>query len=114
MYKFVHFKEIYVAFGERVRQQRKIKGFTQKIAAEHLGISVYKLRDIEYARSACGWHLCLKICRLFDIDLSELEKNYAGDYVLNIEKSNQTYIGENKPKEENTAEKKFDFSFVEK
>lgn len=72
MFMMFKIKEMHIGFANCVKLHRIKKGITQQTAADYLGISVYKLRDIESARSTCNWKMCLKICEYLEIELFEL------------------------------------------
>lgn len=121
--------EMRIEFGRLVREQRIKKGFTQTLAADNIQISVYKLRNVELARTSCSWKLCLRICFLFEIDILDFDNKYIRDYILQVVRNNPNLWGKNKSllcdiesSFCNNAESKihygigkniFDYSFVE-
>lgn len=59
--------------GERIKQARKSRGFTQEEMAEILDISVTHYQNIEYGKYNISYNHLSKICNLF---------NLSADYVL--------------------------------
>ncbi len=69
-------RKIQAEFGELIKTKRKQKQLTQEELSEIAGITDVYLRDLEHGNYTATWVICLKICTVLDIDLSDIRKKY--------------------------------------
>lgn len=69
-------KRIQAEFGELIRTKRKQMKMTQEQLSEIAGITDVYLRDLERGNYTATWVICLKICTVLDIDLSEIKNKF--------------------------------------
>ncbi len=69
-------RKIQAELGELIKAKRKQKQLTQEELSEIAGITDVYLRDLERGSYTATWVICLKICTVLDIDLSDIRKKY--------------------------------------
>ena len=62
----------YIALGERIRSQRKEKGFAQNYVAEQAGIEPSNISHIERAVSKVGLGTLVKIANILECTVNDL------------------------------------------
>ena len=60
--------------GELLKNARITKGMTQKQVAEALGIQVKHYQHYEYSKRVPGPKIMIKLVKILDLDLIEIEK----------------------------------------
>jgi transcriptional regulator with XRE-family HTH domain len=58
----------YFAIGQRIKQARKAKGYTQEKLAEGLGVSIVYVSQIENGKTKLNLEMLMRIAHLLDAD----------------------------------------------
>ena len=80
-------REYNVEFGKLITERRKIKGLSQKVIAERLGISQSYYSMLEHAKRPHDFAMALKICEILEIDPREFDFTAAIKSETLIEKA---------------------------
>jgi len=59
-------------FGSKIKELRKIKGFSQKYVAEQLGVTPTQVSDIENGKTSTSFSRAIALALLFDTSLDYL------------------------------------------
>lgn len=81
----------YEVMGQRLRNARKEKGFSQTIASEKLDISIAYLSRIERGKAQVNLKRLVEMCSLYETSISEIltgvekqKKEYLNQELYNI------------------------------
>lgn len=69
-------RKILVKFGEKIKAKRREKNITQEELAELVGITDVYLRELERGKYTATWIICLTICTILEIDITEIQQKY--------------------------------------
>ena len=70
-------KKIYkIKIGNKIKEIRKEKGYTQKKLALAIGVTPRYICDIETNRTQASYDILIKICKVFQITPNELFEEY--------------------------------------